>query len=89
MVGDYSHKQKAWKKALDFVIKNHLERNRSGQIIEVHKVGRKDVINPSKWVTEIYIPVYPKAIEVNEDSTTQESVTAEKPSENESTSVNK
>jgi effector-binding domain-containing protein len=89
LVGDYSHKQKAWKKALDFVAKNHLERNRSGQIIEVHKVGRKDVKNPSKWVTEVYIPVYPKAIEVKEDGATQESVTADKPSEKETAADNK
>ena len=89
LVGDYSHTQKAWKKALDFVAKNHLERNRSGQIIEVHKVGRKDVINPSKWVTEIYIPVYPKAIEVKEEAATEETTTAATPPKESVTPVEK
>lgn len=60
LVGDYSHSQTAWKKAFAYISKNHLERNKSGQIIEVYAVGRNDVKNPSKWVTEIYIPVYPK-----------------------------
>jgi len=73
LVGDYSHTQKAWKKALDFVAKNHLERNKSGQIIEVHKAGRNEVKNPSKWITEIYIPVYPKAIEVKDEESSLES----------------
>ncbi len=82
LVGDYSHTQKAWKKALNFVAKNHLERNKSGQIIEVHKVGRNEVKNPSKWITEIYIPVYPKAIEVKaEESSLESSKIATPPTE--------
>ena len=62
LVGDYSHTQTAWKKALRYISDNHLERNNSGQIVEVYAVGRNDVKNPSKWVTEIYIPVFPKAV---------------------------
>lgn len=60
--GDYSHTQTAWKKAMTHIKDNHLERNNSGQIIEVYTVGRNDVKSPSKWVTEIYIPVFPKVI---------------------------
>ena len=61
LLGDYSHTQTAWKKALAYISKNHFERNKSGQIIEIYAVGRNDVKNPSKWITEIYIPVFPKA----------------------------
>jgi effector-binding domain-containing protein len=61
LIGDYSHTQTAWKRALEYISKNKLERNLSGQIIEVYVKGRNDIKNPSKWITEIYIPVYPKA----------------------------
>ncbi len=62
LIGDYSHTQTAWKKSFDYISDNHLERNRSGQVIEVYVKGRNDSKSPSKWVTEIYIPVYPKAL---------------------------
>lgn len=62
LVGDYSHTQTAWKKALAYISTNKLERNTSGQIVEVYVKGRGEIKNPSKWVTEIYIPVYPKVI---------------------------
>ncbi|MEC4005654.1 GyrI-like domain-containing protein [Flavobacterium sp. SUN052] len=62
LIGDYSHTQAAWKKGLDYIAKNKLERNTTGQIIEVYVKGRGDVKNPSQWITEIYIPVYPKAV---------------------------
>jgi hypothetical protein len=55
----------------------------------VQKVGRKDVINPSKWVTEIYIPVYPKAIEVKEEAATEETTTAATPPKESVTPVEK
>ena len=61
LVGDYSHTQMAWKKAFDYISKNHYERNTSGQVIEVYVKGRNDIKSPSKWITEIYVPVYPKA----------------------------
>jgi effector-binding domain-containing protein len=62
LVGDYSHTQTAWKKAFDYISKKHYERNKSGQVIEVYVKGRNDLKSPSKWVTEIYVPVYPKAV---------------------------
>ena len=61
LVGDYSHTQIAWKKAFNYISDNHLERNRSGQVIEVYVKGRNEIKSPSKWITEIYVPVYPKA----------------------------
>jgi len=61
LVGDYSHTQMAWKKAFNYISDNHLERNRSGQVIEVYVKGRNDIKSPSKWITEVYVPVYPKA----------------------------
>jgi effector-binding domain-containing protein len=61
LVGDYSHTQIAWKKAFNYISDNNLERNRLGQVIEVYVKGRNDSKSPSKWITEIYVPVYPKA----------------------------
>jgi effector-binding domain-containing protein len=63
LTGDYSHTQTAWKKAFAYLSKNHFERNNSGQIIEIYAIGRNDIKNPSKWVTEIYIPIFPKGVE--------------------------
>ena len=60
--GDYSHTQVAWKKAFNYITDHNLERNRSGQVIEVYVKGRNNSKSPSKWITEIYVPVYPKTI---------------------------
>lgn len=79
LTGDYSHTQKAWKKAMDYISKNHLERNNSGKIVEVYKIGRKDINNPSKWVTEIYIPIYPKSKENSVKKTSNDSLKVKKP----------
>lgn len=62
LIGDYSHTQMAWKKAFNYISDHNLERNRSGQVIEVFVKGRNDSKSPSKWITEIYVPVYPKTI---------------------------
>ena len=45
LIGDYSHSQTAWKKGFDYITKNKLERNTTGQIIEVYVKGRGDVKN--------------------------------------------
>ncbi len=83
LIGDYSHTQTAWKKAFDYISDNHLERNRSGQVIEVYVRGRNDGNSPSKWITEIYIPVYPKALPkpVNRKPTDSTKVSSTKPKE--------
>lgn len=60
VTGDYSHTQKAWNDAYLYLSKNNLTRNTSQQIIEVYTKGMDENKSPSKWITEIYIPVFPK-----------------------------
>lgn len=55
--GDYSHSKEAWDKAFAHIKKNNLVENKSGSYIEVYSVSAAQVKNPSKWVTEIYVPV--------------------------------
>lgn len=62
LVGDYSHSQKAWKKGYEYLAKNKLERNTSLQIIEVYTKNILDVKAPSQWITETYIPIFPKTV---------------------------
>lgn len=54
--GDYSHNKEAWNKTIDYIKKNNLA-NTSGKYIELYAVASAQVKNPSKWVTEIYIPI--------------------------------
>ena len=83
LVGDYSHTQIAWKKAFNYILDHNLERNRSGQVIEVYVKGRNDSKSPSKWITEIYVPVYPKAAikPFNRKSTDSTSISKTSPQE--------
>jgi predicted transcriptional regulator YdeE len=62
LTGDYSHTQQAWNKAYQHISKNKLVRNTSQQIIEVYTNNMDDNKSPSKWITEIYVPVYAKAV---------------------------
>lgn len=63
LVGDYSHLKEMKKKAIAYLQKNNFKQNKSSQVIEVYSKTKLDIKNPSKWITELYIPVYPKAIE--------------------------
>ncbi|MCG2612101.1 GyrI-like domain-containing protein [Flavobacterium sp. SM15] len=58
--GDYSHSKEAWDKAYAEIAKKHWKENPAGKYIEVYKLGTKDTPRPSKWVTEIYIPILAK-----------------------------
>ena len=62
LTGDYSHLKEAKNKAIAYLQKNNLLRNNSNPIVEVYSKTIQDVKFPSKWITEIYIPIYPKAI---------------------------
>lgn len=61
--GDYSHRKKAWDKGFEYIQKNNLLENKERKYREVYFISKKDVKNPSKWITEIYIPISPKLIE--------------------------
>ncbi|MCG9793040.1 SRPBCC family protein [Flavobacterium algicola] len=58
LTGDYIHAKKAYDKALAYVRKNELKVDPTISHIELFTTNREDVKNPSKWVTEIYIPLF-------------------------------
>jgi effector-binding domain-containing protein len=60
LVGDYSHAKEAWSNAQKYIVDNGLKQNFAGNYTEVYVKTIDDVKQPSKWITEIYIPVFPK-----------------------------
>ena len=60
LVGDYSHSKKAWKSGMKFINKNKISLNPAFQISEVYQKEIENTRYPSKWVTDIYIPVFPQ-----------------------------
>jgi effector-binding domain-containing protein len=61
LVGDHSHTQEAWAKARKYIADHQLKENIAGYYSEVYVKTIDDVKQPSKWITEIYIPVFPIA----------------------------
>jgi len=61
LTGDYSHNKEVWLKAKKYIADNDLKENFSGSYTEVYVKTIDDIKQPSKWITEIYIPVFPKA----------------------------
>ena len=55
--GDYSHAKKAWGKARQFIYKNRFTEDIKGIYIGIYKKALPEVKEPSKWETEIYIPI--------------------------------
>ncbi|SEA99214.1 Polyketide cyclase / dehydrase and lipid transport [Flavobacterium gillisiae] len=60
LTGDYSHIKDGYDKALAFLNKNLLTQDPLISHIEIYSIGKNEMKNPSKWVTEVYIPVLPK-----------------------------
>jgi predicted transcriptional regulator YdeE len=78
--GDYSHMKKAWSKTRNYITTKKFKEDKKGFYIGIYKKSVPEVNEPSKWVTEIYIPIIkkeaaPKKVIVK-DST--ETVIAEK-----------
>jgi effector-binding domain-containing protein len=61
LTGDYSHTKTAYNTAVAFLNQKQLRRDPNYAFIAMYTKGKSDVRNPSKWVTEIYIPLVPKA----------------------------
>lgn len=74
LIGDYSHTKEAWSKALKYIEDNGLKQNYAGNYSEVYIKTIDDIKQPSKWITEIYIPVFPK-VEVSKPSISNASPT--------------
>lgn len=64
LTGDYSHSKEAWAKAKKYIADNGLKENYAGSYTEVYVKTIDDIKQPSKWITEIYIPVFPKVTEI-------------------------
>lgn len=58
--GDYSHSKEAWNKAFAYVKGKKLIEDPDGKYIEIYKVSLPKERKPSKWITEIYVPVKKK-----------------------------
>ncbi|HLA55338.1 MAG TPA: GyrI-like domain-containing protein [Flavobacterium sp.] len=69
LFGDYSHMDEAWNKAYDYIAKNNLSKN-DGNAVEVYTTTKDDIKSPSKWVTEIYIPIKADAVVPETNATT-------------------
>jgi effector-binding domain-containing protein len=62
LTGDYSHREKAINKSTQFFYAKKILPNATFSHLEIYTIGKTEVKNPSKWVTELYYPVKPKAI---------------------------
>ena len=60
--GNYSHKNKALDKSKEYFVSNYLSPDTKFSHIEIYTNGLTETKNPSKWITEIYIPVKPKVV---------------------------
>ena len=61
LTGDYSHRKNAWNKARAYARKKgFVEDTYNGKFIEIYKVSLPKERKPSKWVTELYVPVKKK-----------------------------
>jgi effector-binding domain-containing protein len=64
VIGDISHNKKGYDKAIQYLNKNQLAANPVFSHIEIYSTAKADIKNPSKWVTEIYVPILPKAMPI-------------------------
>ena len=56
LTGDYSHLKEAWDKTFAYIDANKIT-EADAAYLEWYKVGKEDGKGPSKWVTEIYVPI--------------------------------
>lgn len=64
LTGDYSHRKEVWAKTKKYISDNGLKENVAGSYTEMYVRTIDDIKQPSKWITELYIPVFPKAVEL-------------------------
>lgn len=75
LTGDYSHRKEAWNKAKNYARKNKLNEDTNGKFIEVYKTSLPKERKPSKWITELYLPVKKKTFTPKpKTETTQENL---------------
>ncbi len=87
LTGDYSHLKTAYNKTINYLNQHQIAPNPIFSFLEIYTTGKSEVKNPSKWVTEVYIPIVPKIIPQElpnltpENSTTPEVKKTEEESE--------
>ena len=89
LTGDYVHLKAALDKTREFIKANYLTKDMAFSHVEVFVTSKKEEKSPSKWITEIYIPVKPKGAakpstalpEASKDKTLETSREKEIPSE--------
>ncbi|GGA76236.1 hypothetical protein GCM10008015_16050 [Flavobacterium palustre] len=62
LTGDYSHLQAAYAKTKNYLNQNKLTPNPIFSHLEIYASGKNEIKNPSKWLTEVYIPIVPKVV---------------------------
>jgi effector-binding domain-containing protein len=62
LTGDYSHTTKALDKTQEYFRANYLSADAVFSHIEIYTIGKNEINNPSKWITEIYSPIRQKAV---------------------------
>ncbi|MFD2909571.1 GyrI-like domain-containing protein [Flavobacterium ardleyense] len=62
LTGDYSHNKEAWTKTANYIKKEKLIEDVTGKHIEIYKVSLPKERKPSKWITEIYVPIKRKEV---------------------------
>ncbi|MFM9826291.1 SRPBCC family protein [Flavobacterium sp.] len=62
LTGDYTHTEKALEKANNFIKEKRYIKNTLYSHFEVFVIDKSKTNSPSKWITEIYIPIHPKGI---------------------------
>jgi len=62
LTGDYSHTQKALDKTADYLRSKYLTVDPAFSRLEIYTIGKNEINNPSKWITEIYYPIKQKAV---------------------------
>ena len=83
--GDYSHMKKAWSKARNYIAANKFTEDKTSIYIGIYKKALPEFTEPSKWKTEIYIPIVKKIAKprrkIVTDSTTTSTIPAPEPVE--------
>lgn len=78
--GDYSHMKNAWAKTRNYINTNKFTEDKDAIYLGIYKKSAPEVSEPSKWETEIYIPIVKKKAprrKIENDSTATSTPSAE------------
>lgn len=57
LTGDYSHTKTALEKTTAYFRSKYLSPDKAFSHLEIYTIGKNEINNPSKWITEIYYPI--------------------------------